>query len=73
MHPTPEQSRQRDLAWALYLVIGQRINLSKAAHSKHITRRTARALHQACGALEVAEWEVRGELSNMVRRSLKGL
>ena len=73
MHPTPEQSRQRDLAWALYLVIGQRINLSKAANSKHITRRTARVLHQACGALEAAEWEVRGELSNMVRRSLKGL
>ena len=73
MHPSPDQAKQRALAWALYLVTGQRANLSKVAHSKHITRRSARALHQACGALETAEWEVRQELANMVHRSLKGL
>lgn len=73
MHPSPDQSRQRALAWALYLVIGQRQNLVKILGDRYLTRATQTALRKVCQDLDSAEWQIRGELSKMIHRSLKGL
>lgn len=73
MQPSPDQSRQRALAWALYLVTGQRGNLTKTLGDRNLPRATQAALRKACQDLDSAEWQIRGELSKMVRCSLKGL
>lgn len=73
MHPSPDQHKQRALAWALYLVTGQRQNLVKTLGERYLTRATQTALRKVCQDLDSAEWQIRGELANMVRRSLKGL
>lgn len=76
MHPTPlssDQAKQRALAWALYLVTGQQKNLTQTLASPDLPRATVRALRDAVRTLDSAEWQIREELSRMVRRSLKGL
>lgn len=73
MHPSPDQSRQRALAWALYLVTGQQTNLNQALAFPELPQATVRALRSAVGALASTEWQIREELANMVRRPLKGL
>ena len=71
--PSPDQAKQRALAWALYLVTGQQTNLNQALASPELPRATVRALRGAVGALASTEWQIREELARMVHRSLKGL
>jgi hypothetical protein len=73
MKPSPDQEKQRALAWALYLVTGQRINLAKAGNDRTLPESTRAALRKVRQDLDSAEWQIRNELAKMVRRSLKGL
>ena len=75
MHPSPDQSRQRALAWALYLVIGQRINLEIDIErlKGSAPRSVIDSLRTSVARLRQTEVDIRSELSEMVHRSLKGL
>ena len=73
MHPSPDQAKQRALAWALYLVTGQRGNLTRILGDRNLPRATQAAIRKICQDLDSAEWQIRGELSKMIRHSLKGL
>lgn len=75
MHPSPDQAKQRALAWALYLVSGQQINLEIAIErlKGSAPRSVIDSLRTSVARLRQTEVDIRSELSKMIHRSLKGL